>query len=247
MPLVEIRDLVRQYHKGGETITPLGGVSLDIQAGDFVSLMGASGSGKSTLLNLLAGIDSPDEGTIHVAGVEITSLSRSRLARWRAEHIGYIFQDHNLVPVLTAWENVELPLLLVKMSRTERQRRVDIAMQAVDLADRAGHFPRQLSGGQEQRVGIARAIVAHPTLVVADAVVVAAGAVGGGALVVEVAAAGAGTSTVSDAEQATPRHTTRHRAVGSSRPYMFRQFPWVEVSDSRGRPTSAPRAVPGRR
>ena len=168
MPLVEIRDLVRQYHKGGETITPLGGVSLDIQAGDFVSLMGASGSGKSTLLNLLAGIDSPDEGTIHVAGVEITSLSRSRLARWRAEHIGYIFQDHNLVPVLTAWENVELPLLLVKMSRTERQRRVDIAMQAVDLADRAGHFPRQLSGGQEQRVGIARAIVAHPTLVVAD-------------------------------------------------------------------------------
>jgi putative ABC transport system ATP-binding protein len=168
MPLVEIRDLVRQYHKGGETITPLGGVSLDIQAGDFVSLMGASGSGKSTLLNLLAGIDSPDEGTIHVAGIEITSLSRSRLARWRAEHIGYIFQDHNLVPVLTAWENVELPLLLVKMSRTERQRRVDIAMQAVDLADRAGHFPRQLSGGQEQRVGIARAIVAHPTLVVAD-------------------------------------------------------------------------------
>jgi len=168
MSLVVIRDLVRQYHKGGETITPLAGVSLDIQAGDFVSLMGASGSGKSTLLNLLAGIDSPDEGTIHVAGVEITSLSRSRLARWRAEHIGYIFQDHNLVPVLTAWENVELPLLLVKMSRSERQRRVDIAIQAVDLADRAGHYPRQLSGGQEQRVGIARAIVAHPTLVVAD-------------------------------------------------------------------------------
>ena len=168
MSLVEIRDLVRQYHKGGETITPLAGVSLDIQSGDFVSLMGASGSGKSTLLNLLAGIDSPDEGTIHVAGVEITSLSRGRLARWRAEHIGYIFQDHNLVPVLTAWENVELPLLLVKMSRSDRQRRVDIALQAVGLADRAGHFPRQLSGGQEQRVGIARAIVAHPTLVVAD-------------------------------------------------------------------------------
>jgi len=168
MSLVEIRDVVRQYHKGGETITPLAGVSLDIESGDFVSLMGASGSGKSTLLNLLAGIDTPDEGTIRVAGVDITSLSRSQLARWRAEHIGYIFQDHNLVPVLTAWENVELPLLLVKMSRTDRQRRVDIALQAVDLSDRASHYPRQLSGGQEQRVGIARAIVAHPTLVVAD-------------------------------------------------------------------------------
>ncbi len=168
MSLVEIRDVVRQYHKGGETITPLAGVSLDIESGDFVSLMGASGSGKSTLLNLLAGIDTPDEGTIRVAGVDITSLSRSQLARWRAEHIGYIFQDHNLVPVLTAWENVELPLLLVKMSRADRKRRVDIALQAVDLSDRASHYPRQLSGGQEQRVGIARAIVAHPTLVVAD-------------------------------------------------------------------------------
>ena len=168
MSLVEIRDVVRQYHKGGETITPLAGVSLDIESGDFVSLMGASGSGKSTLLNLLAGIDTPDEGTIRVAGVDITSLTRSQLARWRAEHIGYIFQDHNLVPVLTAWENVELPLLLVKMSRADRKRRVDIALQAVDLSDRASHYPRQLSGGQEQRVGIARAIVAHPTLVVAD-------------------------------------------------------------------------------
>ena len=168
MALVEIRDLVRQFHKGGETITPLGGVSLDIQAGDFVSLMGASGSGKSTLLNLLAGIDSPDEGTIRVADVEITRLSRGRLARWRAEHIGYIFQDHNLVPVLTAWENVELPLLLLTMSRSDRQRRVDVALAAVDLTDRQSHYPRQLSGGQEQRVGIARAIVAHPTLVVAD-------------------------------------------------------------------------------
>ena len=168
MSLVEIRDVVRQYHKGGETITPLAGVSLDIESGDFVSLMGASGSGKSTLLNLLAGIDTPDEGTIRVAGVDTTSLSRSQLARWRSEHIGYIFQDHNLVPVLTAWENVELPLLLVKMSRADRKRRVDIALQAVDLSDRASHYPRQLSGGQEQRVGIARAIVAHPTLVVAD-------------------------------------------------------------------------------
>lgn len=168
MALVEIREVVRRYHKGDETITPLDGVSLDIEAGEFVSLMGASGSGKSTLLNLLAGIDWPDEGTIRVADVEITSVSRGKLARWRAEHIGYIFQDHNLVPVLSAWENVELPLLLLKMSRSERQRRVDVAIQAVDLSDRADHYPRQLSGGQEQRVGIARAIVAHPTLVVAD-------------------------------------------------------------------------------
>jgi len=168
MALVEIREVVRRYHKGDETITPLDGVSLDIEAGEFVSLMGASGSGKSTLLNLLAGIDWPDEGTIRVADVEITSVSRGKLARWRAEHIGYIFQDHNLVPVLSAWENVELPLLLLKMSRSERQRRVDVALQAVDLTDRADHYPRQLSGGQEQRVGIARAIVAHPTLVVAD-------------------------------------------------------------------------------
>ncbi len=168
MALVEIREIVRRYHKGDETITPLDGVSLDIEAGEFVSLMGASGSGKSTLLNLMAGIDWPDEGTIRIADVEITSVSRGKLARWRAEHIGYIFQDHNLVPVLSAWENVELPLLLLKMSRSDRQRRVDVALQAVDLTDRADHFPRQLSGGQEQRVGIARAIVAHPTLVVAD-------------------------------------------------------------------------------
>lgn len=168
MALVEIRDLVRKYHKGGETIVPLDGVSLDVEAGEFLSLMGASGTGKSTLLNLVAGIDRPDEGTIVVDGVETTSLSRTHLAHWRATNIGYIFQDHNLLPVLTAWENVELPLLLLKMSRAERRRRVDVAMQAVELQDRANHYPRQLSGGQEQRVGIARAIVAHPTVVVAD-------------------------------------------------------------------------------
>tara|TARA_B100000029_G_scaffold440506_1_gene457701 strand:- start:345 stop:1061 length:717 start_codon:yes stop_codon:yes gene_type:complete len=168
MALIEFRDVVKRFHKGEETITPLDGVSLDIQEGEFVSLMGASGSGKSTLLNQLAGIDSPDEGTIRVGGVDITELSRSGLARWRAEHVGYVFQDHNLVPVLTAWENVELPLLLLKMSRAERRSRVQVALQAVDLVDRADHYPRQLSGGQEQRVGIARAIVAHPTLVVAD-------------------------------------------------------------------------------
>ena len=168
MSLVEIRDVSRRFHKGGETITPLDSVSVNIESGEFVSLMGASGTGKSTLLNLLAGIDQPDEGSIVVGGREITKLSRGELARWRSEHVGYIFQDHNLVPVLTAWENVELPLLLLKMNRGERRRRVDVALQAVDLGDRVDHFPRQLSGGQEQRVGIARAIVAHPTLVVAD-------------------------------------------------------------------------------
>ena len=168
MALVEIRNVTKRYHKGGETITPLDGVSLDIQAGEFVSLMGASGTGKSTLLNLIASIDRADEGSILVAGDDITRMSRSRLAKWRAATIGYIFQTHNLIPVLTAYENIELPLLLLPMSRAERRRRVEIAIEAVDLSDRAGHYPRQLSGGQEQRVGIARAIVAHPKIVVAD-------------------------------------------------------------------------------
>lgn len=168
MALVEIRDVVKRYHKGGETITPLDGVSLDIEQGDFVSLMGASGSGKSTLLNLVASIDRPDSGVITVAGAEITRMSRTELARWRAAHVGYIFQTHNLVPVLTAYENVELPLLLLNMTREERARRVDVALEAVGLTDRADHYPRQLSGGQEQRVGIARAIVTHPKVVVAD-------------------------------------------------------------------------------
>jgi putative ABC transport system ATP-binding protein len=168
MALVEIRDVTKQYHKGGETITPLDGVSLDIDTGELVSLMGASGTGKSTLLNLIASIDHPTSGTITVAGTDITRLSRTRLAQWRAANIGYIFQTHNLVPVLTAYENVELPLLLLPMGRSERHRRVDVALAAVDLVDRAEHYPRQLSGGQEQRVGIARAIVTHPTIVVAD-------------------------------------------------------------------------------
>ena len=168
MSLVEIRDVVKHYEKGGETIKPLDGVSLDIQAGEFLSLMGASGTGKSTLLNLIASIDRPDSGSIRVDGTEITRLSRAKLARWRAVNIGYIFQTHNLIPVLTAYENIELPLLLLPMSRSERRRRVEIAMAAVDLLDRAEHYPRQLSGGQEQRVGIARAIVAHPKVVVAD-------------------------------------------------------------------------------
>ena len=168
MALVEIRRLTKRFRKGDETITPLDGVDLEIDKGEFVVLMGPSGTGKSTLLNLVAGIDRADEGTITVSGTELTRLSRSRLADWRAAHLGYIFQTHNLVPVLTTYENVELPLLLLPLSRTDRQKRVELALEAVGLSDRADHYPRQLSGGQEQRVGIARAIVASPTIIVAD-------------------------------------------------------------------------------
>lgn len=168
MALVTIRNLTKRYRKGDETITPLDGVDLDIDQGEFVVLMGPSGTGKSTLLNLVAGIDRADAGTINVAGTEVTRLSRSRLADWRAAHLGYIFQTHNLIPVLTTYENVELPLLLLRMSGAERRKRVEIALDAVGLTDRMDHYPRQLSGGQEQRVGIARAIVANPTVIVAD-------------------------------------------------------------------------------
>jgi len=168
MPLVQLRNVTKRYHKGGQTITPLDGISLKIQRGEFVSLMGASGTGKSTLLNLIAGIDRPDGGSIVIDDADIAQLSRSKLAAWRAESIGYIFQTHNLIPVLTAYENIELPLLLLPMSRSERRKRVEVALQAVGLLDRADHYPRQLSGGQEQRVGIGRAIVAHPKVVVAD-------------------------------------------------------------------------------
>jgi putative ABC transport system ATP-binding protein len=168
MALIEINNVTRRYTKGDETITPLDAVTLSIQQGEFISLMGASGTGKSTLLNLIAGIDAPDGGSILIDGVDITQLSRSKLAKWRAANMGYIFQTHNLVPVLTAYENVELPLLLLPMSKAERDKRVRIALEAVDLLDRIDHYPRQLSGGQEQRVGIARAIVTHPRVVVAD-------------------------------------------------------------------------------
>lgn len=168
MALVEIRGLTKTFRKGDETITPLDRVDLAIEPGEFVVLMGASGTGKSTLLNLVAGIDRADAGSICVGGTEVTRLSRGQLADWRAAHLGYIFQDHNLIPVLTASENIEIPLLLLPLSRAERQRRIDLALQAVGLTDRAHHYPRQLSGGQEQRVGIARAIVAGPTIVVAD-------------------------------------------------------------------------------
>lgn len=168
MALVEIRNLTKHYHKGGQTIKPLDGVSLDIEQGEFVSLMGASGTGKSTLLNVVASIDKPDEGSVKIGGTEITTLSRTQLASWRAENIGYIFQTHNLIPVLTAYENVEMPLLLLPLNKSQRRKRIEIALGAVDLLDRADHYPRQLSGGQEQRVGIARAIVANPRVVVAD-------------------------------------------------------------------------------
>jgi putative ABC transport system ATP-binding protein len=168
MALVEIHGVTKEYRKGGQVITPLKDVSLEVERGDFASLMGASGSGKSTLLNLVAGIDRPTSGQVVVGGVDITRLSRTRLARWRTAHIGYIFQLYNLIPVLTAYENVELPLLLLPLSAAERRKRVGVALEAVGLTDRADHYPRQLSGGQEQRVGVARAIVADPAVVVAD-------------------------------------------------------------------------------
>ncbi|MCU0710390.1 MAG: ABC transporter ATP-binding protein [Pirellula sp.] len=168
MALVELRNVSKSFRKGDETITPLDHISMDIEAGEFISLMGPSGTGKSTLLNLVSGIDRPDTGTIVVDGTDVTKLSRTQLADWRAANLGYIFQNHNLIPVLTAYENVELPTLLLKLSASQRRQRVELALEAVGLADRANHYPRQLSGGQEQRVGIARAIVAHPKVVVAD-------------------------------------------------------------------------------
>ncbi|QDV13320.1 ABC transporter ATP-binding protein YtrE [Rosistilla oblonga] len=168
MTLVELKNVSKSFSKGDETITPLDDVSLQIDEGEFVSLMGPSGTGKSTLLNLVSGIDRPDSGTIIVDGTEVTRLSRGQLADWRAANLGYIFQTHNLIPVLTAYENVELPTMLLKLTRAQRRQRVELALEAVGLADRSDHYPRQLSGGQEQRVGIARAIVAHPKVVVAD-------------------------------------------------------------------------------
>ena len=168
MALIEIKNVTKKYHKGDETITPLDAVSLNIEQGEFISLMGASGTGKSTLLNLIASIDKPDSGSITIDSTDITRLSRTKLANWRAANMGYIFQTHNLVPVLTAYENIELPLLLLPMPSSERRRRIEVALKAVDLLDRADHYPRQMSGGQEQRAGIARAIVAHPKVVVAD-------------------------------------------------------------------------------
>jgi putative ABC transport system ATP-binding protein len=168
MAFLELENVTKTYRKGGSEIAPLRDVTLAIEQGEFFVLLGPSGSGKTTLLNLLAGIDKPDSGVVRVGGVDVASLARARLADWRAEHVGYVFQQHHLVPVLTAYENVELPLFLFPLSAVERHRRVALALEAVGLTDRASHRPKQLSGGQEQRVAIARAIVADPPLLVCD-------------------------------------------------------------------------------
>ena len=167
-PLVELRDIAKSYHRGNQTVPVLTRISFDIAAGEFLALMGPSGSGKSTLLNLIAGIDRPDSGTLRVAGVEIGQLSEQALADWRSRHVGFIFQFYNLMPVLTALENVELPLLLTPLGRRERKARAELALAMVNLADRMEHYPSELSGGQQQRVAIARALVSDPTLIVAD-------------------------------------------------------------------------------
>ncbi|MEN6631036.1 MAG: ABC transporter ATP-binding protein [Candidatus Polarisedimenticolia bacterium] len=166
--LVRVRNLDKIYRRGGETIHVLQGLNLDVDAGDFVAFMGPSGSGKTTLLNLLGGLDVPTSGAVTVAGDEITHLSRAKLTRWRARHVGFVFQMYNLMPVLDAYRNVELPLLLTRLSGAERRRHVEAALDIVGLSDRARHYPRQLSGGQEQRVAIARAIVADPTFLLCD-------------------------------------------------------------------------------
>jgi putative ABC transport system ATP-binding protein len=166
--LVQVRDLDKTYRRGGEVIDVLQGLNLDVEPGEFVAFMGPSGSGKSTLLNLLGGLDVPTRGHIMVAGDEITHMSGGRLTEWRARHVGFIFQMYNLIPVLTAFQNVELPLLLTKLSKAERRTHVETALGVVGLTDRMHHFPRQLSGGQEQRVTIARAIVSDPTFLLCD-------------------------------------------------------------------------------
>jgi putative ABC transport system ATP-binding protein len=166
--LVRASSLHKEFKRGSERIDVLQGVDLEIPSGDFLALMGPSGSGKTTLLNLLGGLDKPTRGTIAIAGQRIDEMSSGQLARWRASNIGFIFQLYNLLPVLTAERNVELPLLLTRLSRKERKRHVDVALKVVGLSDRARHYPRQLSGGQEQRVGIARAIVIDPTLLLCD-------------------------------------------------------------------------------
>ena len=166
--LVEIRDLAKGYTRGGQFVPVLEGITLNIARGDFIALMGPSGSGKSTLLNLIAGIDKPDSGILRVDGEDITVLSEGELADWRAANIGFIFQFYNLMPVLTAFENVELPLLLTNLSKSDRRERVNLTLALVGLSDRMEHYPNELSGGQQQRVAIARAIVTDPTILVCD-------------------------------------------------------------------------------
>jgi len=166
--LIRVRNLNKVYRRGGETINVLQGLNLDVEKGEFVAFMGPSGSGKTTLLNLLGGLDTPTSGTVTVDGDEITHMSGRNLASWRARHVGFIFQMYNLIPVLTAFQNVELPLLLTKLSKAQRRLHVETALTLVGLSDRMTHYPRQLSGGQEQRVAIARAIVTDPSFLLCD-------------------------------------------------------------------------------
>ena len=166
--LVDVRQVVKTYRRDAQELTVLNGISLQVPEGEFVALMGPSGSGKTTLLNLIAGIDRPTSGQVNVAGTDVAQLSESDLAKWRSRNVGFIFQFYNLIPVLTAVENVELPLLLTRLGKRERRDRALTALKVVGLADRSSHYPRQLSGGQEQRVAIARAIVTDPAVLVAD-------------------------------------------------------------------------------
>jgi len=166
--LIQVRNLHKKYQKGSEEIDVLQGLNLDVEEGQFIGFMGPSGSGKTTLLNLLGGLDLPTSGSITVAGDELTSMSRSKLTAWRARHVGFIFQMYNLIPVLTAFQNVELPLLLTRLSKADRRKHVETALALVGLKDRIHHYPRQLSGGQEQRVAIARAIATDPTFLLCD-------------------------------------------------------------------------------
>src|ERR1700756_5174183 len=166
--LIKVRGLNKTYSRGGEKIQVLQGLNLDVDKGDFVAFMGPSGSGKTTLLNLLGGLDVPSAGSVTVDGDEITHMSGAKLTEWRARHVGFIFQMYNLIPVLTAFQNVELPLLLTKLGKADRRKHVETALSVVGLAERMNHYPRQLSGGQEQRVAIARAIVADPTFLLCD-------------------------------------------------------------------------------
>jgi putative ABC transport system ATP-binding protein len=167
-PIIKVENITKTYRRDSFEIPVLKNTSLEVQEGDFIALMGPSGSGKTTLLNLIAGIDRPNQGRIVIGGIDIASLNESALAKWRSNNVGFIFQFYNLLPVLTAFENVELPLLLTSLSRAERKKRVEIALNAVGLGDRMSHYPKQLSGGQEQRVAIARAIVTDPMIIVAD-------------------------------------------------------------------------------
>jgi putative ABC transport system ATP-binding protein len=166
--LARMRDVTKTYRRGGETLTVLDGMDLDVTRGEFLAFMGPSGSGKSTILNLLGGLDTPDRGTIVVEGTELGRLSRNELAAWRAVHVGFVFQSFNLIPVLTALENVELPLLLTPLARSKRREHARYALEIVGLSDRMDHRPKQLSGGQEQRVAIARALATDPTMILAD-------------------------------------------------------------------------------